>query len=744
MARETRLNLSEGAVSEYATTPKTGIARISRGHLRRIPINIPVEIKLPDTTLAAQTHDISPGGLRLVSEARLQPGTPLQLHCSFGKICYLKISGQIVYCQSLRLESFTGQTIGIKFSGVRDWEEKILASAIHELNETPETRDKSSLVILVSKDNLALEAADLYRHSKDPSGPPWPSAKGLVALRSVSPESVDYAAIDTLSQQHRQLQRALSPSPWDLPTYTLLINGEELDTHRYEYFVFREKLITDYRHTVPILKQLKAGKLPDNYRQYIFGRYCVGNKETNRAALEAAYAASKEFKLFPLSRRVQIAMDLHARLIANKEKLIELMVIEGHPRRLAEWEFSGMEQAYQKPSLDFYCRNLTKKIPSPRGETLYWQRKPDGVVCVSPPRNAPCSSSLIAGFALLAGNALVIKPPLRCPISTLFLWKEVVHEALKAHGAPPGTLNVVVGNSDDILEEWLSSEYVDDILFIGESKTGLSVGVRAFQNGKKPILELSGNDMMFIWKDADLDGAVQSLLDGFLGSTQICMVPKKAFVHEDIYEEFERRFVAGTRRLKLGLPSDPEVSLSPVLKISEFYEFLEDALSNGAELLCGGTRVNHHGIPSERGQFITPAAIRVKETATAQRMRCIREENFFPLIPLIRVSAVTSSRNRSTRDMAIFRQMMAAANGNDYGLRVSAWVRSKFYSKKFIEQVQNSGLLRINCRHVGFSPLLATHGGTRKSGGPFGELNYVWQKTSHLQGISVAKSPRAE
>jgi hypothetical protein len=67
------------------------------------------------------------------------------------------------------------------------------------------------------------------------------------------------------------------------------------------------------------------------------------------------------------------------------------------------------------------------------------------------------------------------------------------------------------------------------------------------------------------------------------------------------------------------------------------------------------------------------------------------------------------------------------------------WVKSKDYIEKFSKSINNCGLLRINSRHVGFSLLIATHGGTGKSGGPFGGMNYICEKSSHLQGISIKK-----
>jgi acyl-CoA reductase-like NAD-dependent aldehyde dehydrogenase len=315
----------------------------------------------------------------------------------------------------------------------------------------------------------------------------------------------------------------------------------------------------------------------------------------------------------------------------------------------------------------------------------------------------------------------------------MFLWRNVISEALMLNGAPSGTVNLIIGDSKKLIAEWMDSPYLNDIFFFGESALGLEIGAQAFAKGKKPILELSGNDMLIVWRDANLTQAAESLLDSFLGSTQICMVPKKALIHGDVYEEFERIFIDKVRNLIVSLPSDPSTYLAPVLRSERFFEFLDDALINGARLLCGGERIDHEGNNRKHGMYIAPTVIRVDEE-TANTLKCIREENFFPLIPLVRINT-----DATFRDEHVFQRMMSFIEANHYGLRISVWANSPRYIRKFVANVDNCGLLRINSRHVGFSSLLGTHGGTRFSGGPYGEMNYVWEKTSHLQGISYTK-----
>jgi len=706
-------------------------------------LEIPVHLRFDGRTIRCKTLEIGPDNLSLIAKLPLAQGLPLSLKFRFGGICHLNLSGQITSCLTAKGATGDANSISIKFAAIRDWEQLILLSALKEIKEASTLRRSSLLTISVSKDRLALEAmAYVEAETK------LDSANPLRALPSTLPEPFTPKVLGNAGEAvlphvswHENVTEDPSHPPQDIavPTFLLLINGQELDTGRYQYFISAEKRLADPQNVMKVVRQLNRGHIPSNYKDYVFARYCVGQKETNLLAMQAAYEASKEFRFFPLWKRMRIMTDIYELLQIHKHQLIDLMVKEGHPHKLAEWEFYGMEQVYRKPSLEFYRLHLSQKIGTADEEVLYWKRRPDGVVCVTPPRNAPCSSASIAGFALLGGNTLIVKPPLRSPISTMYLWKNIVNEALKSNAAPPGTLNLVVGNSETILDEWITSPYVNDIFFIGDTRTGLPLGHRAFINGKKCILELSGNDMMFVWKDAALHEATQSLLDGFLGSTQICMVPKKAFIHEDLFEEFESAFLAEVSKLKVGLPSDRDASLSPVLKMAEFYKFLEDALDKGAKLLCGGTRVNHLAYPDAHGAFITPAVLRIDDINKAQEMRCVREENFFPLIPIIRVSADCNGNNQSLKDKAIFKKMITTANGNEYALRNSVWVRSPFYLRRFIEGIQNSGLLRINCRHVGFPSCMASHGGTGKSGGPYGELNYVWQKTTHLQGVSVRK-----
>lgn len=520
--------------------------------------------------------------------------------------------------------------------------------------------------------------------------------------------------------------------------FSLFVDGKDVDTGKYEYFPYADQTILDFRKTYQVITKLKKGEIPEDADKYIYARYCVGDNELNKKAIEAAYKASKIMRDMPVAKRRKILYDVHKNLVANKDKIIKLLAIEGHPKKLSQWEYEAMERAFCKTTLDMFKHSVWEEAGTIGREKVYLVRKADGVVVLVPPKNAAASNSLSAAYCFLAGNAIIVKAPLKAPIATLFVWKNIIGKALKDNGAPDGLMNIVIGNSKIIMDEWLENPKVNDIFFFGESENGLEISKRAHNYNKKAILELSGNDNMFVWDGCDIEGATNSALDAFLGSTQICMLPKNIIVHERIYDSFKNLYLKKISELEFGLPSSEKTYFTPVVKMKECQEFLEDALYKGGRLLCGGKKVNHTGTLDERGLYFQPTLVEI-ETDNPQMfdMKLVKEENFFPVIPIIKVKS--SKKTKKEADKEIFDKMLEIAQKNEYGLRASAWVKSAYYTRQFMKHIDNCALFRINSRHVAFSLYLPGQGGVGKTGGPYGEASYLVQKTTHLQGISLTR-----
>jgi acyl-CoA reductase-like NAD-dependent aldehyde dehydrogenase len=366
------------------------------------------------------------------------------------------------------------------------------------------------------------------------------------------------------------------------------------------------------------------------------------------------------------------------------------------------------------------------------GRRFVLSRKPDGVVCINPPQNAAGSNSALGMGAILSGNALVVKAPRSTPMSVMFLYREIVAPILERYDAPPGTLNVISGDTKQILRQWTTSPLVDDVMFFGDSTVGLKVGTDCAVNGKKAILELSGNDAIVVWDDADVETAAAAMCECFYGSSQICMVPKHAIVHPDVADEVIARLLERVAEIQPGYPEDPDVLLSPVLKADRYFSTLEEARGAGADVLCGGRRIDTGGQPSEQGFFLEPTVVRVDGLTEARTLACVREETFFPLLPVI----VPTEDERP----GLLTRVIDFMNANEYGLRNSVWAEDDVVVDRFVNEVTNAGLLKVNESHIGFAPPLATHGGTGRTGGPHGELHYPILSTSHLQGAAVSPS----
>jgi acyl-CoA reductase-like NAD-dependent aldehyde dehydrogenase len=477
------------------------------------------------------------------------------------------------------------------------------------------------------------------------------------------------------------------------------------------------------------LGELQQGDAPTaDDAALVAGRCGVADADHNQAAIEAAHAARLQAAAVPLDERRRLAAEVRAALARAADEMTELLVAEGHPRRLAAWEIGSMLEGSAPETTEWCFRQLRQELRAGRRRILIL-RKPDGVVCLNPPQNAASANASLGVAVLLAGNTLVVKAPRTAPLSTMFLFVELVAPLLARHGFPAGALNVVCASSKPTLEAWIESPLVDDVMFFGDSGVGLEIGVRCTQKGKKPVLELAGNDGFVVWRDADLDRAAEALCECFYGSAQICMVPKYAIAHPAIADELCRRVVARAADLRPGYPDDPDTVLSPVLKLRAFEEFLADARAGGATVLTGGRRMDVHGQITEDGVFAEPTVVRVEGLESARELRCVRDETFFPLLPIV-VPEPSS-------DNALLRTVIDFVEANAYGLRNSLWTADEGVIESFVATLTNGGLLKVNESHLGMAPYLAGHGGTGLTGGPHGELHYPMLRTTHLQGVSI-------
>lgn len=513
-------------------------------------------------------------------------------------------------------------------------------------------------------------------------------------------------------------------------SYPLLIGGAEEGGKGWTYVIHASDLIRDLENAFTFKRQLELGNIDPfcSHSPTIAGRCAWGGIEDCRRAIDAAWGASDEFSRFPLKERVALVAAVHEQLANRIDEFTEVLISEGHPKRLAEWEISGMLAGSSPETLEWLSGQLEHET--------HWQsrrlrivRKPDGVVCVNPPQNAAASNSFMGLQALLAGNTLVVRAPQSAPLGVMYVYHELMRPVLREWKVPKGTVNVVSGAGRAMTKCWMDDPKVASILFFGDSKTGLRIGRECVEKGKKAVLELSGNDGLVVWKDADLDRAEAALLECFYGSSQICMVPKFAIVHPSIAGIFLERFVSRVRQLKPGYPDDPNTILTPTAKVAQFFEMLAEAEREGASTLCGGHQVDVDGSRSHKGLFVEPTVVSVSGFELASKLSCVCHETFFPLLPIVIPEPAS--------DDELIKRTVDFLNSNEYGLRNSLWSQDEPIVQRFTADVRNGGILKVNDSHIGFLPYISTHGGSGRSGGPYGEMNYASLRLSRLQGIAI-------
>ncbi|NKY84038.1 aldehyde dehydrogenase [Nocardia veterana] len=518
-----------------------------------------------------------------------------------------------------------------------------------------------------------------------------------------------------------------------IPSFGSYISGRDVDSGDTWVYVPRARsTLTDSFRTLTAKRRLDSGELPATAADpdVFAGRVAVADDRTIVAALESAAAAARVWRSAPLETRVDRLLEqVRANIVDHTETIEQMLTVEGHPLQLARWEIAGWLEACDPLSRSFFRGELHKEF-SYRGRRQIVRRRADGVVCVNPPANAPMSSAIFAAtLSAVAGNAVVVRLPRSVPLGAAWALRVVLGAALDAVGAPAGTVNAVCGEPEPVLQAWLASPLVDDIMYFGSVENGLNFEKRCVAAGKKPILELAGNDIVVVWSDTDLDHASDALLEGFFGSGQLCMIPNLVLVHPDVADDLIARVAKKAQQLRPGYPDDEDVLLSPVLRHDRFRRVLDDALAKGAQLITGGSGMHLDGTPGDSGYFLQPTVLRVDGLERARELEAVEHETFFPLLPIV-VPAPES-------DERLLARFIDFVNSNLYGLRNSLWAADAGVIQRYVDEVVNGGLLKVNDSHIAFSAPLPSHGGTGLTGGAVGEANYPVLRTTHIQGVSV-------
>jgi acyl-CoA reductase-like NAD-dependent aldehyde dehydrogenase len=434
--------------------------------------------------------------------------------------------------------------------------------------------------------------------------------------------------------------------------------------------------------------------------------------EAKDAAMRAKIAQAG-WVLRPLEERIKLVLAGVANVGAMNDEIVpELAWQMGRPVRY-NGEFGGFEQRAH------YMAEIAKDALAPieledsDAFKRLIKRVPHGVVLVVAPWNYPFMTAInTIAPALIAGNSVVLKHASQTP-----LVGERLAQAFHAAGVPEDVFqNVFLDHAST--SELIASRAFGFVNFTGSVGGGAAMEAAASGTFTNLGLELGGKDPGYVMDDANLDAAVDTLMDAAMyNAGQCCCGIERVYVAENLYDSFVEKAVATVSKYKLGNPLDPETTLGPMAQVrfaDEVRAQIADAVAAGAK-----THIDPALFPQDGGAYLMPQIL----TGVDHSMRVMREESFGPVVGIMPV-----------KDDA---EAIALMNDSDYGLTASLWTQDTARAETVADQI-DTGTVFMN-RADYLDPGLCWTGckNTGRGGGlsVIGFHNLTRPKSYHLKKV---------
>jgi len=450
------------------------------------------------------------------------------------------------------------------------------------------------------------------------------------------------------------------------------------------------------------------------------GRVPLMNAADVLAAVKRARQAQPAWSQLSFSKRARLILRARAIVLAQVDGIAALISREtGKPPA----EATSMEIVPTLDLMHYFARSVEALLRKRKinigqyelmGRSSYIVYKPLGVVGIISPWNFPWATPLDeVVMALLAGNAVVLKPSELTPLTAL-----KIGDVFKQAGLPDGLLEIVTG--DGSTGAALVEAGVDKVMFTGSVATGKRVAEAAAKHLTPVVLELGGKDAMVVLEDASLANAARAAVwGGFCNAGQACASIERCYVHESVAKEFTQLVVAEVRKLKLGPPANDEVDLGAMTterQLTIVEDHLQDAVAQGAKIETGGHRVTNNA-----GWFHEPTVV----TNVDHSMDLMRDETFGPVLPIMTFK---------TDDEAV-----RLANDSIYGLTAAVFTSNIARGRRLAERIE-AGTVMVN--EVVYTHAIAQTpwGGVKQSGygrthGRLGLMELVTPQHIHVNRV---------
>lgn len=322
------------------------------------------------------------------------------------------------------------------------------------------------------------------------------------------------------------------------------------------------------------------------------------------------------------------------------------------------------------------------------------RKYPIGICAAVLPFNFPVSLyAWKLAPALMAGNAVIVKPASTSPLTEIVL-TEMLHEA----GVPGGIAGLVAGPSAAVGDPLIRHPAIKKIALTGSTETGKLVYAAAAAGLKHLTLELGGSDPTVVCDDADLEPAAEAIVTSgrFRNAGQSCTSVKRVYVFAGVFDRFADLVARKAAAMRLGNGLEAQVQMGPLNNAQvrdDVERLLRDAVERGALVAAGGGRPS--GREYDKGFFLQPTVL-LDVPGTAEIWQ---EECFGPVLPLMKVSGL---------DEAI-----DLANASPFGLGSAIWSEDDKRIERFVDRIE-AGMVWVNYKPLSLPE--APFGGVKDSG----------------------------